>query len=167
MITIQNKYRADYLVTDEPIKLTAMTLISRQGISLEPGMKISRIGKANRTSFEMMEGMYMIYEGILKWEGLTYAIFNCPEHNLPNAPFQYRYAFTCCVSDFDGKLLCFLIGEGGPKGCRDVILDNIELFSPPHPLDKKEKEITKIEKSAGKNCSFAPTLQQTKNSPYL
>lgn len=128
MIEIVNKWGADYLRFDEPLKLSAKTLTSPFRISIKPGQTVTKIGRKNRSSFELLPGKTMTYEGLLKYKGGTYAVFHCPSHDqkqldLFGAGIQYRYVFACVFTD--RQFQCFLVGRGGPAGMRDIQLDFI------------------------------------------
>ena len=127
MITITHKWGADYLVFDEPIKPEPVTLTSPSGLSLVPGQQVQQIGHKHRSCFELLPGISMTYEGLLKLDQLTYAIFHCPQHDPQELQLfgqkQYRYAFTCVF--VQGQFSCFLVGRGGTHGLADIQLDYI------------------------------------------
>lgn len=128
MITIQHQWGADYLAFNEPIHLHPTTIFSPQGVTLAPGQRVSKMGSKRRSSFELLPGKFMTYEGLL-WMGDTcYAIFHCPDHDDPQLTLftnttQYRYAFTCVF--VKGQVNCFLVGPGGTKGVYDIVLDKV------------------------------------------
>lgn len=129
MLEIINKWGADYLVTDTPIHPLPQPITSVHHITLQPGQWITRIGRIRRTSFMLIPGHRMQYQGLLELQGHTYAIFHNPAHDKPQMSLfgegrQYRYAMTCVFTD--GLLSCFLIGRGGPHGMRDLQLDFLE-----------------------------------------
>lgn len=124
MITIESKWGAMYLVTDESYTVDPVTLISPEGITLSPGEKVSQIGKIKRTSFEMNDGFTMQYEGLLKVKTITYAIFKSSGFDkggddLFTANLTYRYAFA--VVFVRGKFECFYIDTG--IGGADIRMD--------------------------------------------
>jgi hypothetical protein len=126
MLEIIHKWGADYLRFDEPLLLTATTLTSPHGINLQPGQIITQIGHKRRSSFKLLPGHIMTYEGLLYLDQLCYAIFHCPAHNRPQMALfgpqvQYRYAFVCVF--VEKNFQCFLTGPGGPKGMSDIQLD--------------------------------------------
>ena len=126
MKQIVHKWGADYLVTDEPVNPAPVTLTSPEGITLEPGRQVKQIGNRRRNIFELKAPHYMIYEGVMRVDGLDYAIFHCPAHDATQldifaSPIRYRYAFT--IVWVNKQFNCFLVGPGGPHGCRDLRLD--------------------------------------------
>jgi hypothetical protein len=126
MITIINKWAAEYLVFDEPIHPNPVPLTSPHGITLQPGQQITQIGKERRTAFMLIPGHFMIYEGLLKVNGIVYAIFHNPRHDEPQMQLfgsekQYRYALACVF--VTKAFQCFLIGDGRRLAMRDVQLD--------------------------------------------
>lgn len=126
MITIIHQWGADYLVFDEPLNPDKKTLISPQGIKLQPDQEVKQIGRKRRSSFQLLPGFTMIYKGLLHLDNLCYAIFHCPAHDDPQLSLfgtgiQYRYAFACVF--LDGQFQCFLMGRGGPYGLRDIQMD--------------------------------------------
>jgi hypothetical protein len=126
MINIAHRWGADYLLFDEPIQLQETTIISPQGICLQPGQTLSQIGRKRRSSFSLMPGLTMTYQGLLYLDESCYAIFYCPAHepkqiSLFDNTIRYRYAFTCVFVEH--QFQCFLIGPGGPKGMYDIQLD--------------------------------------------
>lgn len=126
MITIINKWAAEYLVYDEPIQPQPVTLTSPHGITLQPGQRITQIGKERRTAFMLIPGHFMIYEGLLKVNRIVYAIFHNPRHDDPQMKMfgsekNYRYALGCVF--VKGAFQCFVIGDGRKGALRDVQLD--------------------------------------------
>jgi len=128
MIDILHKWGADYLAFDEPINLDPVALCSPLNITIQPGQVVTQIGKKRRSSFELLPGFSMIYEGLLTLDRIRYAIFHCPAHDqkqlaLFEPSIQYRYAFACVF--VTGRFQCFLSGPGGPAGMRDIQLDYV------------------------------------------
>ncbi|BAV04422.1 hypothetical protein SAMN05421788_110157 [Filimonas lacunae] len=123
---------ACYLVCTELPVFIPQPITSTQGITILPGEKVTNIGSRKRTSFSLCPGLYMAYEGLFYLDTLCYAIFNCPQHNQgQRSLFEqkiYRYAFHV-VFDEQTRVACFLVGAGGPKGMRDIILDTVTLFN--------------------------------------
>lgn len=126
MIEIFSSKGADYLKFDEQINPDPVVLISKTKLRLEPGMKVMQIGGKKRSQFALKDGLYMIYEGLLQIGNIRYAIFNVPEHNDGTEKIQYRYAFaTVIINDI---LQCFIVGPGGPLGCRDIVMDMLVTY---------------------------------------
>ena len=133
MITIVEKWGAMYLCFDQKIKITPTLLTTTEGITIEPGEKVTKIGKKKRTSFDLQDGVYMEYEGIYKEGNVRYAVFNCPDHEAkPNVQLelfssskkkevQYRYVFSCV---FNGRKLNKLLVHRA-NSCRDFDLSSI------------------------------------------
>lgn len=142
MIEIQSKWGAQYLTYDEPIELEKKNLLSRQGILLKVGDKVTKIGSKKRSNFELNNGFYMEYEGLLTIDKTTYAIFNCPDHNAnADTNKQYRYAFGAIILNGD-ELSCFLIC--GNRGAADIQMDYLEIFDPAiHKRDEKKQKKSK------------------------
>ena len=59
MISIVEKWGAMYLCFDQKIKITPTLLTTTEGITIEPGEKVTKIGKKKRTSFDLQDGVYM------------------------------------------------------------------------------------------------------------
>lgn len=128
MKEIVNKWGVDYLRFDEQLRLSPTILTSPFNVTIKPGQSIRKIGRKNRSCFELLPGHLMTYEGLLKLDGSTYAIFHCPAHDqkqlsLFGNGIQSRYAFACVF--VEGHFQCFLVGKGGPAGMRDIQMDFI------------------------------------------
>jgi len=126
MIAIIPKYGAEYLAFDEPVKIRKRSLNFTNNTTLLPGEKVVKIGIKKRTSFELQDGFFMRYEGVLKQNNIVYAVFDVPAHNvIPNVQLdlfskhkvlRYKYVFACAF--VKKKVSCFVISS--EKGCRDI-----------------------------------------------
>ena len=126
MISIIQKYGAEYLAFDEPVKITKRVLKFTNDTTLVPGEKVIKIGIKIRTMFELQDGYFMRYDGTMEQNNVIYAVFDVPEHNIiPNVQLdlfskhkvlQYKYVFACAF--LKKKVNCFVVSSG--KGCRDI-----------------------------------------------
>ena len=108
-------------------------LTTTDGLTIEVGERITKIGTKKRTAFELQDGVYMEYEGIYKEGNVKYAVFNCPDHQAkpnvqlelfatkPKNTMQYRYVFSCV---FLGRKLNKLLVHC-TNSCRDIDVSSI------------------------------------------
>lgn len=117
MTEVVYKWGAMYLVSDQPVKTDPVIIKSIQGLTLEPGESISRIGSKPRVRFELKDGNKMTYEGLVVVQGIQYAVFSVP--GFDDQKLNYRYAFaTVFVKEV---FHCFLIINKNQS--REVLLD--------------------------------------------
>lgn len=132
MIETKFQYGAMYLMFDETLLIEKMPIHSPQGFTININDKVHRIGKKRRTMFELNDGLFMKYEGVISLKNNRLAIFNVPQHNeviyqanLFSKPLQYRYCFN--LIEVKGKFIKFL--SGSHQGCRDIVMDYLELIN--------------------------------------
>jgi hypothetical protein len=130
MIHTFNMKGASYIKYNEVLPLQKVKIVSVQGAKLEPQQQFYKIGTKKRSSFEVDPKFRMIYEGLIKIDKVTYAVFDTieigvfPQLELFESEWHYRYAFPCVFQR--KKLVCFLIFTNTNQACRDVIMDVIE-----------------------------------------
>lgn len=130
MIEVRFTYGAQYLVHTEPLHLIEEPITSPQGYTINVGDKVHKIGSKVRTMFALKDGLYMQYQGVIMMGKYKVAIFNCPQHNglqqalLFGKPVQYKYCFY--MIEVHNVFICFLVGE---NGMRDIVMDDLELFT--------------------------------------
>src|SRR5690606_35918077 len=111
---IQYQKGANYLVADKNEYNPKKETLYFGETKIVPGTKIKKIGVRKRTSFEMMEGSYLQYEGTINIDNVKHCVFSSTWDDNPEEPI-YRYVFAMANTRHPEFL--YLQNKTGHSGC--------------------------------------------------
>ena len=125
---IVNKWGANYLIASVEERIDSK--IRKEKIYfgktlIYPGIKIKKIGEKNRSSFEMNNGHFLEYQGLIKVQSIEYCVFKPKNADEIKDENEYRYVFAITSFPKPEKLL---ISNSKGNGFCDIDCSTVELF---------------------------------------
>ncbi|MEK4187195.1 MULTISPECIES: hypothetical protein [unclassified Paenibacillus] len=105
------KWGAMYGQLDEGDKINP-SMIQLGEYLIIPGDKITKIGNKKRSMFEMLDGYYLVYQGVCD----GHLMFTSEPTGCNGDPWYYAFAYI------DSTTLIV----GGVKGCMDINVDDLQ-----------------------------------------